>query len=136
MYRNKLVQIPSETIMINRRQKGNKAEEQAHAVLVAKGYCLLHRNYACPWGEIDLVMRDQECLVFVEVRARQSTQFGSPMESIRKTKQKRLLLTVKDYLLHHPYDGPFRFDIVSIMNHSAKQEVIHLENALESSLSF
>jgi putative endonuclease len=118
--------------MNNRRKQGAQAEALARNLLEAKGYRFIYSNYFCRWGEVDLVMLDAATLVFVEVRLRNSSRYGSALESISRTKQKRMLLTAKDYLLHHPYQGPLRFDVVGIMKHSGQAEFTHLENAIES----
>lgn len=118
--------------MTNRREQGSRGESQARSVLEAKGYYFVDSNYYCRWGEIDLIMRDQETLVFVEVRMRKSLRYGSPLESVTRTKQRRLVQSARDYLLRHPYDGPLRFDVVGILA-AGEVQVLHIENAIETS---
>ncbi len=121
--------------MQNRRTQGTEGENLARSLLEKKGYGYVGRNYNCRWGEIDLVMRDRETLVFVEVRSRRSLRYGHPLESVTLTKQRRLIQTAKDYLLHHPHQGPVRFDIVGILM-TPDIQIQHLENALETSTFF
>lgn len=121
--------------MENRRAQGTKGENLARTLLEEKGYRFIVGNYNCRWGEIDLVMSDRDTLVFVEVRTRRSLRYGHPLESITSTKQRRLVRTAKDYLLHHPHKGPMRFDVVAILM-TPEIQTQHLENALETSTFF
>jgi putative endonuclease len=72
------------------------------------------RNHRCRFGEIDLVMRDGETLVFVEVRYRRSDRFGSPAETVDRRKQQRLAAAASHYLQAHPTVLPCRFDVVAV----------------------
>jgi len=69
---------------------GKRGERIAERALVAVGYEILDRNWRCPDGEIDLVARDGDCLVFVEVKTRAGTGFGHPFEAISRRKLSRL----------------------------------------------
>ncbi len=77
---------------------------------------VIERNFHCRAGEIDLIMRDGDCLVFVEVRYRRSDRYGSPAESVAARKQARLLTTAQYYLQTHPAqrERPMRFDVVAV----------------------
>ena len=77
--------------MISRVAQGTAAEDLALRYLEARGLSLVTRNFRCRTGELDLIMRDGEHLVFVEVRSRRSTRYGTPAESVTRTKQQRLL---------------------------------------------
>ena len=100
------------------RQRGNVAEDQALAYLQAAGLTLVVRNYRTPGrggGEIDLVVRDRDgTLVFVEVRSRSSSAFGGAGGSISQTKQQRIILAARHYLLRMPSPPPCRFDVVLV----------------------
>jgi putative endonuclease len=93
---------------------GAEAESLACAHLEHSGLRLLTRNYRCPPGEIDLVMRDRDTLVFVEVRYRRSSAHGSPAESVDARKRARLTAAAQHYLLGHRHDGACRFDVVAV----------------------
>lgn len=95
---------------------GRRAEELARAYLEARGLRTLTRNYRCPPGEVDLVMRDDTVTVFVEVRYRRRTDFGSGAESVDARKRRRLAAAALHYLQRHPEAarGPSRFDVVSL----------------------
>ncbi len=86
------------------------------AHLQAAGLHLLARNVACRAGELDLVMREGTVLVFVEVRARRSRQFGGAAASVDLNKQRRLVRAAQHYLQHR-WQGPIpacRFDVVAV----------------------
>ncbi|MBF0255452.1 MAG: YraN family protein [Gammaproteobacteria bacterium] len=111
------------------RQRGDQAEEQALSFLQAKGLRLLERNYSCRQGEIDLIMQHGDCLVFVEVRYRRNSSFGSPLESVDSHKQARLRHSAQHYLQRHPWllARPCRFDVVGISGDQGR--IDWLENA-------
>jgi putative endonuclease len=99
-----------------RRRKGGRFEDLALAWLQARGLRLVHRNYSCRLGEIDLVMRDREVLVFVEVRFRSSTSQVPASETVDLRKQRKLINTARHFLLWNPFlaDLPCRFDVLGI----------------------
>lgn len=97
------------------RLTGAEAESLACRHLERAGLTLVTRNYRCPRGEIDLVMDDRGTRVFVEVRFRHSSRFGSPAESVDAHKQARLLAAARHYLLEHREEPACRFDVVSVM---------------------
>lgn len=78
---------------------GQKAEDMACGYLIKQGLKLIARNYRCKTGEIDLIMKDRECVVFVEVRYRKKQGFGSSAESVTWLKQKKLIRTANYYLV-------------------------------------
>lgn len=98
-------------------QQGVPAENQAAAYLQQQGLTLLQRNYQTRRGEIDLIMRDQDTLVFVEVRYRRQADYGHALETITHRKQHKLITAAQYYLLTHPQAAamPCRFDVVAIM---------------------
>jgi putative endonuclease len=100
--------------MARTQQLGRAAEQQAAAHLGRAGLQLLTRNYRCRGGEIDLVMRDGAALVFVEVRYRSRTGFGTAAESVDARKRRRLIRAAEHYLQAHRARGPCRFDVVGI----------------------
>lgn len=97
-------------------QRGADAEKSAVKHLKSNGLQLLQRNYRCAAGEIDIVMQDQQELVFVEVRYRSSDQFGGAASSVDSRKQRKLRMTGESFLQRHPslrFTG-CRFDVVAI----------------------
>lgn len=94
---------------------GNRAERASEKLLLNAGMRVLARNYRCKQGELDLVMRDADTVVFVEVRYRRQNRWGSAAETVDWRKQKRLIAAAHHYLLTHPHlaDQPCRFDVVA-----------------------
>ena len=100
---------------MNRQDIGNAGEKLACAALKKKGYRILEKNYRCRYGEIDIVARHKDFLVFVEVRSKTGSSFGSPVESVTALKKQRLISTALDYLSSHDKpDENWRFDFVSV----------------------
>lgn len=93
--------------------RGARAEDAAAAWLARRGLVLLDRNWHCRAGEIDLILRHGEAIVFVEVRQRASSRFGGAAASIDSRKQRKLLTAARLYLAASPHrNRPCRFDAV------------------------
>ena len=104
---------------------GQHAEQQACHYLLKKGLTLIESNFRCKMGEIDLIMRDGELLVFTEVKARQSNAFIGGLESVDYRKQQRLLRASTYYLQHKRLTDKYacRFDIVVVTINSAPPKI-------------
>lgn len=95
---------------------GRSGEKIATGFLKRNGYVILERNFSCLFGEIDIIAKDGESIVFVEVRTKGSDEFGLPMESVQESKQRRLIKVAWFYIKSHKlYNAYFRFDLVSIL---------------------
>ena len=101
------------------RLRGKKAEDLACCYLQQQGLDLVTRNYQCRHGELDLIMLDDEILVFIEVRLRNNQRYGSALESIDVHKRRKLIFTVNHYLQHENYLREMRFDVITIHNDNA-----------------
>jgi len=95
-------------------ERGREAEALAAAWLERQGLRIVSKNWRCRFGEIDLVARDGQYLVFVEVRARSSRSFGGAAESIDAPKRSRLIAAANLYLARVGLATPCRFDAVLI----------------------
>ena len=96
-------------------QTGNKGEDLACRFLLKQGYKILERNYRIRGGEVDIVAKDGEYLVFIEVKTRYTHEFGLPSESITPFKIKALLKTALFYVQKiHWGDKGYRIDFVSV----------------------
>jgi putative endonuclease len=93
---------------------GGDKERLARAYLEHRGLRLVTHNYRCRRGEIDLVMREAKTLVFVEVRFRRSSRFGTPAETVDAHKQRRLAAAAAHYLQQYPTNLPCRFDVLAV----------------------
>jgi putative endonuclease len=103
--------------MSNRRQAlGREGEDIAVSFLSRNGYIVLTRNYRCHHGEIDIIARQKDVLVFIEVKTRTSLSFDSPAAAVTLKKQQQISRTAQYYLATaHLFDTPARFDVVSIL---------------------
>ena len=117
--------------MSDYRQKlGRKGEELAAKHLLGKGYKILEKNYRRFRGEIDLIAKDKNYLVFVEVKTARSISFGPPVYRVDKRKKRQLGKIARAYYQHHKlYDQDSRFDIVTVTFVEDKVEIEHIINA-------
>ena len=115
---------------MNRREVGERGEVLAGRFLEAKGYRLLERNYRSRLGEIDLVCRDGQATVFVEVKTRTSDRFGHPAEAVIPRKQAKLRRLAQEYLVSHKLeDSEVRFDVLSVRLDAEPPTIEHLAGA-------
>ena len=91
---------------------GMAAEQMAADFLAGHGLSIIARNYRCRFGEIDLVAKDGDTLVFVEVRLRRNRAFGGAIGSIDRSKQKKLMLTARHFLSRLRTEPACRFDAI------------------------
>ncbi len=106
--------------------RGNNAESRAAELLVRKGYTIVERNFRTKLGELDIIARDGTTLVFVEVRSRKTTKFGSALEAVGWRKQRQVTRVAKMYLARRrPRFVSCRFDVVGITG----DEVVHVKDA-------
>ncbi|MDE6372101.1 MAG: YraN family protein [Clostridia bacterium] len=111
---------------MNNRKSGIEGENIAVEYLKKQGYAILERNFNTKVGEIDIIARDKDTVVFVEVKARENTKFGQPIESITNQKVRNIIRTAQWYLsAKRKHDYPCRFDVIEIL----QGEVTHIKNA-------
>ncbi|WP_251978970.1 YraN family protein [Salinicola avicenniae] len=96
------------------RRRGEQIETLAAHWLEQRGLTLISRNQHAKGGEIDLIMRDGETLVFVEVRHRRRTDHGHPLETVTPAKQRRIIKAARFYLQTQRLSCPCRFDVVGV----------------------
>ncbi len=113
-------------------QQGQAGEDLACRYLEECGLQLVTRNYRCKPGELDLVMRDGEELVFVEVRSRRASRFGTAADSITDSKRRRLLRAAAHYLQRHRLDTPCRFDVIGLTRQGATWQIDWLRDAFSA----
>jgi putative endonuclease len=117
-------------------QKGQKGENRAAAYLRLRGYRVLERNYRVPQGEIDLIARKGDALVFVEVKARKDDSHGTALEAVSSLKVQRVSAAAALYLSGYTDSySACRFDIVTVgpeKNFLGFLKVRHFENAFSA----
>jgi len=99
---------------ISKREAGSAAEKKAENFLGELGYAIIDRNFRSRQGEIDLIARDGETVVFIEVRSRTSSSWGLPEETVGPAKRRRIIQTARFYAYRKRIDAPMRFDVVAI----------------------
>ncbi len=118
---------------MNRRELGALGEKLAANFLAGRGFSIVCRNFRCKEGEMDIIARQGDCLVFVEVRTRTSSDMGTPEESITPVKSQRLAAVAEAYLQEHEeLSEQWRIDVVAVdMDRSGKVRRMELiENAI------
>jgi putative endonuclease len=118
----------------NRRADGARYENLALAHLERAGLALIERNYTCRYGEIDLVMRERDVVVFVEVRYRRPGRFGDGIDSVGAAKRAKLVRTAAAFLADHPRlaGAACRFDVLAIGGSAQSPTVDWRRNAFEA----
>lgn len=117
--------------MAAKDELGQRGERIAERHLIAQGLTVIDRNWRCPQGEIDLVMRDGDETVFVEVKTRTSDAFGHPLEAITVAKLARLRRLASAWCAEHPGAGRIRIDAVAVIApRRAPATVDHLQGVI------
>lgn len=114
------------------RARGARIEQRAAEWLLAQGLELVARNQHAKGGELDLVMRDGETLVFVEVRHRADTRHGHPLETITTSKQRRLIRAARFYLTRNRLSCPCRFDALAVTGTPPELDFEWIQGAFEA----
>ena len=99
---------------------GPRSEDRACDYLRAQGYRLLARNWRVSRGEIDIIAREGETLVFVEVKARSGKGFGGPEAAVHPAKQRRLIEAARAFIAETACELPMRFDVVAVEGDSIR----------------
>ena len=115
----------------NKRETGSKYEEKAAGYLKSCGYTILERNYRIRTGEIDLIARNRENLVFCEVKYRTVGHVNAALEAVDQRKQMKIINTARYYLMKHPSLEKLtvRFDVIGINRYG---HIEHIQNAFEA----
>lgn len=114
---------------MNRRKEGAYYENLVAEYLKTQGYEILEKNYRCRIGEIDLIAKEGETLVFVEVKYRRDDKMGNPKEAVDRKKQKKISMTTSYYLMREcgRMDIPCRFDVAAVLG----EQIEVVKNAFE-----
>lgn len=124
------------------KPKGNFIETQAAAYLCREGYEILARNYAYRGGELDIVAREGNTVVFVEVKSVWNNQQGNPAARVNTTKQRKIWQTACHFLCTQKdfaplgFDQPSRFDVLSARVYQRPLQFLHIKNAFEGTKVF
>lgn len=116
--------------MENKRQTGKNFEDKAIQYLQKKGYFIIERNFQVRQAEIDIIARDGNTIVFVEVKYRTASGSGHPLEAVTLSKQKRICKAALFYMNKNKIstdNTSIRFDVIGILG----DEIVHVENAFD-----
>ena len=109
---------------------GKQGEQMAVDYLAGKGYQILERNFVCGKNEVDIIARNGQEIVFVEVKTRATHAFGEPEEAVNIRKQRLIILVANAYIVKHNIDLESRFDIISIVdNQDGLPQINHIVSA-------
>lgn len=119
----------SNNFMAAHNELGVKGEITALEYLQKKGYTIMEINWRFKHAEVDIIAKQNNTIVFVEVKTRSTEHFGYPESAVDVTKQKNLALAADEYLERNNIEMDVRFDIISIVVNNRKADVYHLEDA-------
>ncbi len=111
------------------KEIGNKYEKTAMDYLNSCGFIILNHQYRCSFGEIDIIAKDNDTIIFVEVKFRSNIKNGYPREAVNLTKQNKIKLVAQNYIIENNIvNCNFRFDVIEILG-KVDFEIEHIENA-------
>ena len=114
---------------MNTTLTGREGEARAADYLRKQKYEVIGANYRCRFGELDLIAKKRELVIFVEVKLRKNDRFGAAAEAVTLSKQDKLRKAAASWLASHDCDAPTRFDIIEIYTETGR--INHIENAFE-----
>ena len=115
--------------MADHNEKGHAGEKLAVQFLKKEGYQILETNWRFRKAEIDIIAQKDEYILFVEVKTRSTTNFGSPELFVDRKKQQLIIIAANAYLQEKGIDKEGRFDIVGVLLTKGKYEIRHIEEA-------
>jgi len=115
--------------MSDKIKTGNKGEKLAAEFLENKGFEVLARNWRYRRSEIDLIVKQDNWIIFVEVKTRSSTAFGEPEEFVNDVKYRNMFDAAEEYVYKHDWHGHIRFDIISVKL-GLEPVIEHFEDAI------
>jgi len=115
--------------MAYHNELGKQGEELAAAYLARNGYSILERNFVYDKAEIDIIAKNEDTIIVVEVKTRNSLAFGEPQEFINKNKIKLLVKAANEYLISNAIEMEVRFDIIAILKNKKIEQIEHFKDA-------
>jgi len=114
------------------KRLGSEGESVALQFLKKQGYTIIQRNFKTQIGEIDIIAKDGETIVFVEVKTRKNDTFGAPYESVNTAKRQKMKNVALLYLKKQKKELPARFDVISInCLRNGQKDIRHIRDAFE-----
>lgn len=117
--------------MYERHETGRIGEDISVKYLEQIGYTIIERNFECKQGEIDIIAKDKNEYVFIEVKTRSSVIYGKPKEAVDTTKKKHIYRSAEYYVyLKHLENEPVRIDVIEVYKKQGKFTVHHIKQAI------
>lgn len=117
--------------MYERHETGKIGEDIATRYLEQIGYEIIQRNFECKIGEIDIIAKEKDEIVFVEVKTRASALYGQPKDAVDVTKKKHIYRSAEFYIyIRHLEKYPVRIDVIEVYKKQGKFKVHHIKNAI------
>ncbi len=120
--------------MVSQREIGEMAEKLAEQYLLKQGYAILDKNWYSGHLELDIVARDKNELVIIEVKSRHGIRYEHPSEAVTNTKIKRIVEAAEAYILEKDIDLETRFDVITVIFFQQKFELEHFKDAFYPTL--
>jgi putative endonuclease len=116
-----------------KKSLGSDGEALAAEFLRKKGYRIIAKNYKTPLGEIDIIAKDGDAVVFFEVKTRANESYGYPFEAVNERKRRKIINVALLFLKKMKEDVPARFDVLSISSAAdGRKEIRHIRDAFEA----
>ena len=117
--------------MYQRHETGKVGENIAVSYLENKGYQIIQRNFECKQGEIDIIAKEKDEFVFIEVKTRTNVKYGKPKEAVDKTKKKHIYRSVEYYTyLNHIENMSIRIDVIEVYKKQEQYFIHHIKQAI------
>lgn len=117
--------------MYKRHETGKDGEVFACDFLIKNGYEIILRNFRCKVGEIDIIAKDKDEIVFVEVKTRKQSEFGLPAEAVDKRKRTHMFFVAEYFLMINHIENIFcRFDVIEVYIKKDKFKINHIKNCI------
>jgi len=110
---------------------GRKGEELAALLCSERGLSILEMNHRTPSGEIDIIAKDGDVLVFIEVKTRTGDVYGAPFEAVTRKKRAKIQTVALGYMKRFRKEVPVRFDVISVSIQGGKPSVEYIQDAFE-----
>lgn len=118
--------------MLNKKKKiGKLGEELATKYLIEQGYEIIEKNFECKIGEIDIIAKDKDEIVFIEVKSRKVLVYGDPVDAVDTIKKKHIYRTAQYFLLiHNALEVFTRIDVIEVYMMNGKYRINHIKKAI------
>lgn len=117
--------------MYQRHETGKIGEDLVVKYLEQNGYTIIERNFECRQGEIDIIAKDKDEIVFIEVKTRTNENYGKPKEAVDETKKKHIYKSSEFYVyINHLENEPIRIDVIEVYKKQEKFTIHHIKQAI------